>query len=306
MLPIEGENFYAPIKLQQTGFQINPILDVSLIDLASINWLVLLNSMSMLIDSCTLSSSVYTISSSVYMQVGFVNTIRLEIKDIFGNEFDSNTVTFYMEMTPTGQSTQIFISQYNDLTLSYEFYATPTLAATTKFKIYESQTLSQIHCSPLYMTIIPGIYDPSKFVMVSNDTAGVWYIAVEWVLKMTIYDSYNNIITSGNAFDLSIIDSFLNGPLNKDIITTAKITTITENVGTGTYYFKFTVFTSGLYNIFTRIGIYQISTYPFEIEAVSNKASAKNSKILEDPLTPSVAGKVVTLTLYILGNIWLY
>ena len=120
---------------------------------------------------------------------------------------------------------------------------------------------------------------------------------------MTIFDSYGNIIKSGNAFSLSLIDSYLNGPKNKSTLTTIKITSITENIGSGTYSFKFTVYKSGFYDIFTRIGIYQIQTYPFEVEAVSNQASAPKSIILEDPLTASVAGKTITLTLYIQGKI---
>ena len=158
MAPLSGEYFYAPIKMQQTGFQISPVLDVTLIDLTSINWMILIGSTSMLVSTCTLANSIYTVPSSVYIQVGYVNTIRLVIEDIYGNEFSSNSVIFYMEMTPTGQSTQIFISKYNDLQLSYEFYVTPTFAADTKFKIYESQTLSQIKCSPLLLTVIPGKY----------------------------------------------------------------------------------------------------------------------------------------------------
>lgn len=118
-----------------------------------------------------------------------------------------------------------------------------------------------------------------------------------------MYDTYDNPITTDNLFDISQIDSYILGPTDKPASETIqKILSIVAVPGTGTYYLRYTVLISGIYKIYTRVGKSQIATYPLEIESVSNKASAGHSKILEYPLATSIAGKIITFTLYILGT----
>lgn len=118
-----------------------------------------------------------------------------------------------------------------------------------------------------------------------------------------MYDAYDNPVIVDNLLSLSDIDSILIGPLAKpESQITQKISTIVQKPGTGTYEFIFKIITSGIYQVYTRVESLQIATYPLEIEAVSNKALAANSYVYETPLVPSVAGREIKLTLYILDE----
>ena len=125
---------------------------------------------------------------------------------------------------------------------------------------------------------------------------------------MQIFDAYSNLILSTGIINpASDIDSLVIGPVGDPVNQiTLRITDIIENVGIGTYNLKFLVTKSGIYEIYTRVTSRQISTYPLNVEAVSNQASAAQSYILESPVSPSVAGALIVLNLKILdafGNL---
>lgn len=140
--------------------------------MTTINWIIVAEN-TFTLSSCTFDSKYYIPSSNIALKVGIINTIRLVIKDIYGNEFSSNSVIFYLEFTPIGQSTTIHICTYNELTRSFEFYLSPTLAAPTLIKIYETQSVTQIKCSTLKINVLPGAYNPSRFTLTESNPSGV-------------------------------------------------------------------------------------------------------------------------------------
>jgi hypothetical protein len=290
---MEGDVIYAPQKMKESSFLIDPFLDASLIEFSSSEILYLSH-----IDPNTLLST-------TEIQVGVINTIQLIIRDVFGNEFtESNDISFNLAITPFSiGATTIYASQFNPSTKRYEFYYTPTKSGSTYFEIYEVNSLQQISGSPATKIVIAGKYNPNHFTLTENHSTGVCYIALECGVRLTMFDSYDNQIYSSGIIDFSEFDSILIGPLSKpDDQITDPLTDITENAGLGTFDIKFRVITSGVYQIYIRINALQILDYPFNVEAVSNKALAANSYIVESPLNPIIAGSTLTLTLYVLDE----
>lgn len=116
-----------------------------------------------------------------------------------------------------------------------------------------------------------------------------------------MYDSYDNQVKVDNLLPISYFNSFIIGPTNKPTYSsTQRITDISAyGDGSGTYKVTIFVITSGSYEIYMRINTEQIKTYPVYISAVSNQVSAPNCVITETPLSPSIAGQDLLLSLYV-------
>lgn len=158
----EGDSVFAPQQLQSSTFKIDVQLNILLIEFSSSNIIFVAH------------NDPNTKLDTTVIQVGLVNTIRLEIKDIYGNVFKSGSdVTFYMDVTPEGYDTEIYTSAFNYTSGYYEFYINPTLALPTVFKIYEILTLQELNGSPVTIDVLAGLYNPNKFELTESYDIGV-------------------------------------------------------------------------------------------------------------------------------------